>query len=128
MQILLHNDVASAGERRVLFANEGSFDRGVVGGVFRAVDKAEQIALIKVAKAINLIDGGDCVTKLRHDLGRQLEGNVGALGANVEEDIARRGHRLARAGADFLERMELGGTRRGEEPIPYLGAEAEDAG
>ena len=51
-----------------------------------------------------------------------------ALGANVEKQIARRGNSMARAGADFAERMELRGSRICEESIPSVGSKADDAG
>ena len=128
MQILLYDDVASARERGVFLTYQRSVDRRLVRGVFRAIDKAEQIAVIEIAKAVDLVRGGDCVTQLRHDLSRQLEGDVEALGANVEKQIARSGHDMSRAGADFAEGMELGGSRLCEEPVPRVGSKADDAG
>ena len=62
-----------------------------------------------------------------HDLRRQLETEVHPLGADVEEDVPRRGDRVV-AASDFAERVEVGRARRPEKPVPRIGPEPEDAG
>src|SRR5256885_577534 len=51
-----------------------------------------------------------------------------ALGADVEQQVAGRGHRMARSGPDLAERMQLRRPRRAEEPIPRLRSKPHHAG
>ena len=62
----------------------------------------------------------------RHDLGCELEAKIHARGANMEEEVARRGGGMARA-ADFAEGMQVFGFRRAEEPAPSVRADPHDA-
>ena len=64
----------------------------------------------------------------RHDLRRQLEAQIHALGADVEQQVARRGNRMARSGANLAERMQFRRPRRPKEPVPRVGSKPHDAG
>ena len=103
-------------------------DRRLTRRVLRAVDEADEIAVVEIAEAMHFVDGRDRVAEPRHDLRRQLEAEVHALGADVEQEIARRGDRMARSGADLAERMQLRRPRRAEQPVPGVRADAHDAG
>ena len=70
-----------------------------------------QIAVVEIAKAVHLVDRRDRVAEPRHDLRRQLEAEIHALGADVEQEIAGRGDRMTRSGLDFAERMQFGRPR-----------------
>ncbi len=50
-----------------------------------------------------------------------------AFGANVEENVARRGDGMAAAGANLPKRMKLGRAWRSEELVPGIGPESGDA-
>ena len=59
MQIFLHDDVAAAGEGGVLVADISGVDGRLPGRILRAVDEAEQIAVVEIAKAMHLVDRRD---------------------------------------------------------------------
>src|SRR5262249_18448641 len=63
-----------------------------------------------------------------HDLHGQLETQVHALGPDMEENVARCGNGMARAGANLLKRMKLGRTRRTEELVPGIRSKSGDTG
>ena len=90
VQVLLHDDIAAAGERRVLVADERCIVDGSARGILRSVDKAEEIAGIEITKAVHLIDRRHGGTEPGHDLRRQLEAQIQALGTDVEQQVAGR--------------------------------------
>jgi hypothetical protein len=61
-------------------------------------------------------------------LRRQLEAQIHALRADVEEQIAGRGDRMTRARLDFPEWMQLGWSRRPKDPIPNVRSKSHHAG
>ena len=63
VQVFLHDHVAAAGERGILVADERGVDRRVPVRVLGAVDEAEQVAVVEVAEAVHLVDGGDGVAE-----------------------------------------------------------------
>src|SRR4029077_142653 len=89
---------------------------------------AEEIAVVEIAKPMHFVDRRNRIAEPGHDLRRQLEAEVHALGANVEEEIARRRARMARARLDLSKGMQLRRPRITEEPVPRLGADPQDAG
>src|SRR5262249_11586304 len=107
VEILLHDDIAAARESRVFFANEYGILGHSAGGIFCAVDKAEQIALVEVAKALDLVSHGDYAFKASHDLHGKFEAEVHALGAYVEDHVARRRDGVAPPGTNFTEGMQF---------------------
>ena len=118
VQVLLHDHIAAAGKAAILVADQHGIDRRLALRVFGAVDKAQQIAVVEIAKAVHLVGDRHRVAEPRHDLGRQLEAQIHALGADVEQHVARRGDGVARSGAEFPERMQLGRARLAEQPVP----------
>jgi hypothetical protein len=46
----------------------------------------------------------------------------------MEEDVARRGHRVVRSAQDLAERVQMGRPWLPEHPVPRVGAESYDAG
>ena len=127
MQVLLHDHVAATGKHGVLLADDGGIDRGLIHGVLRAVDEADQVAIIKVGETMHFVRCGDGIAKPRHDLCRQLEAQIGARGADMKEDVARRCDGMMPA-ADFAEGMQVFRLWLSEETVPYVGAERHDAG
>ena len=130
VQIFLDDDVAAAGELWVFgFGDEGGVEGGEAAGIFGAVDEAEEVAVVEVAEAVGFVDGFESGADAGHDLGYQLEAEIHALGAEMEEEVGGSGRSVAIAGAEFFEGVELGGARIvGEEFVPGVGAERGDAG
>jgi hypothetical protein len=93
-----------------------------------SVDKADEIAVIEISKAVHFVDGRNHVAEPRHDLCGQLEAEIHALGANVEEQVAGRRDCMARSGPDFAERMQLCRVRSAKESIPRIRSYPHDAG
>jgi hypothetical protein len=85
VQVLLDHDVAAAGEVGVGAGADqgrpGQLGPGRVGG---AVDEAEQVASVEVAKAGRLVDDARGVAHDVQQLALELEGHVLALGTQVE--------------------------------------------
>ena len=67
---------------------------------------------------MHLVDRGDRIAELRHDLRRDLEAQVHPLGANVEQQVARGCDRVARSGPELSEGVKFGRARVPEQPIP----------
>ena len=127
VKVLLHDHVAAAGEGRVLLADDGGVDGGLVHRILRAVDEAEQVAIVEVLEAVHFVGRGDGAAEPRHDLRRQLEAQIHARGADMKQDVARRRDGVMLA-ADLAERMQVLRPRRAEQPVPGVGAESHDAG
>ena len=127
VEIFLHDHVAAAGERGVLAADDRGFGRFRAARILGSVDEAQEVAVVEVAEAVNLVDRRHGVAKPRHDLRRHLEAEVHPPGANMEQKIARGRDRMARSGPDLPERVKLGGARIPEQPIPGLGADSHHA-
>ena len=58
VQVLLHDDVAAAGEVRILVADQGGRARRPADRVLGAVDEAHQVAVVEVLEAVDLVDDG----------------------------------------------------------------------
>ena len=127
VQVLLDDHVAAAGEGGVLVADDGGGDALLARRVLRAVDEADQVALVEVAKAVHLVRRRDAPPSRAMIWRRQLEAQVHALGADVEQEVARRRHGVMPA-ADLAERVQLRGRGAAEQPVPGIGADARDAG
>ena len=87
----------------------------------------EQVAIVEIFEAMDLVHRGHGLAEARHDLGRQLEAQVHADGADVKQQVAGRRHRVMNA-MDFPEAMQLPGPRRAEQPIPGVRTDAHHAG
>ena len=79
VEVLLHDHIASAHEKRVLRANQdGSAGHGA-DRVFRPVDKAQQVPDVEVLESIYLIAHRHHVTHPIHDLRRQRKPSVSSV-------------------------------------------------
>jgi hypothetical protein len=88
--VLLHDDVAAAGKRTVLVADDHGVDGGLAFWVLGPVDEAQQVALVERAKAVYLVDhAGGFSERLGQPL-RQLEAQILTARADVEQQIAGR--------------------------------------
>ena len=123
MQIFLHDDIAAAGEARILGADQHRGERLVSGRVLGAVDKPEEIALVEIAETLHLVDRRHGGPEPGHDLRRQFKAQVEPLGTNVEQQIARGRDGVAGAGADLAERVQLQRLWRAEQPVPEIRAD-----
>ena len=123
VQVLLHDDVAAAGEGRVFGADERRVLGDRAGRVLGAVHETEQVALVEVLEAVRLVHRGHDVADAAHDLRGELEAQVHVGGADVEQQVAGRGHRVVHA-LDLAEGVQVGRPRRAEQPVPRVGAEA----
>ena len=128
VQIFLYDDIAAAREEGVFIADISGIDRRLRRRILRAVDEAEKVAVVEIAKPMYLVDCCNRVAERNHDLRRQLETEVHALGADMEQQIPRCCDRLPRAGLDLSKRMQLCRPRIAEDPVPRLGADPHDAG
>src|SRR5579863_1291879 len=115
MQIFLHDHVAAAGERGILLADDRSFDHRLTTRILGAVDKPKEIAVIEVAKAMNLVDRRDRVAETRHDLRRQLEAEVHPFRSDMEQQVPWGRNRMAQSGPDLPKRMKFSRARASEQ-------------
>ena len=111
MQIFLHDDVAAAGEINIFVADKNEFADGLTPRILGAIDKSKQIAVIKVSKPMHLVRLRHYTSDARHYLRGKLEAHIHVVGANVKQQIAGGGNRVASAGSNFAEWVQLGGTR-----------------
>ena len=121
MDVLLHVDVAAAGEIRFLVTDLG----GAVGQrtvrVLGAVDESEQVAVVEELEAVHLVDDGDRPAhRLDHPAG-ELEADVENLGPDVEQQVTRCGGGVVAGAAQLDERVQIFGARPGEQSIPRVG-------
>src|ERR1700739_4116520 len=72
VEVFLHDDVAAGGERGVLLADKHSID-GCSPWILRPIDKAEQVALIEVAKTLDFVHRRNSISQTRHKLSGKLE-------------------------------------------------------
>ena len=77
---------------------------------------------------MHLVHRRDGVPELGHDLRREFEAQIHTLGANMEQEVAWRGDRMARSGAELAERVKFRRPRVAEQPVPGVGADAHHAG
>src|SRR5207237_8473108 len=120
--------VAPAGEGRVLFADDGGVARQLIRRVLGPVDETDQVTVVEILEAMHLVDGGHRPSEPNHELRREFEAEVHSSGTDVEEDVAWRGHGMARLRPDLPERMELRRSGSAEKPVPGRGTEPHDAG
>ncbi|KAG0926691.1 hypothetical protein G6F31_018300 [Rhizopus arrhizus] len=127
VQVLLHQDVAAAGEFGVFVADHGEIDGLAPFGIFSAVDKTDDGAPVEVAKAMDFIDHGHRIAQAVDQQGRQFKAKVHGVRADVQQQIARRGHGHARAPAEPADRLQGRGARRADQRGPGGGPECTDA-
>ena len=81
----MHDDVAAAREWRVFRLDERRLGQIGAGGIFGAVDEAEEVSGIEVAKAMDLIGDRHGVAERLENEPLELETHVGAIGPDVEQ-------------------------------------------
>jgi hypothetical protein len=127
MQILLHDHVAAAGEGRVFATDDDGIDRRLIRGILGPVDKTDQVTVVEINEAMDLVDRVDGIADPGHDLGRQFETQVHAFGrTNVEQNVARRRDGMVPT-LDFPEGMQVDRPRLPEKAVPGVRAESHDA-
>ena len=128
VQVLLHDDVAAAGEVRIGVADQRRRPGRPADRVLGAVDEAEQVALVEVAESVHLVHHGDRPGQPGHGLGDELKTQVHPLVPDVEEQVTRRGGGMVHGAGERAERVQLGRARAGEQAIPGARGDAGDAG
>ena len=84
VDVLLDDDVAAAGERGILVADQDGFARGRALRVLGAVDEAEHVAFVEGPEPVHLVDDlGESAQPLGQSLG-QFEAQVESVGPDVE--------------------------------------------
>nr|WP_217994506.1 hypothetical protein [Mobilicoccus pelagius] len=96
-------------------------------GVLRAVDEPEQVALVPVPEAENLVLGHDVADERLPQQPGEFERRVHVLAADVEEQVTGRGGRGVRVVLDGAERVQLRRARGVVHVVPQLGTDADDA-
>ncbi|MNN52802.1 hypothetical protein D3C81_1675220 [compost metagenome] len=127
VQVFLHQHIAARGKQRVFIADHREVGSLATDRVFGAIDKADDAAHIEIAKALNFIDDRDRVSKGREQLRGQLEAQVHLLGANVQQDVARRCQRSTSFAAELAKPVQRSRARAAEQGVPGTGAKATDA-
>ena len=89
VQIFLNDDIAASDEVSIFIADERRAGQIEAGRVGRAVDKAEKVARIEIAKARNFVDDGHASAKTVEQNPFKFKAQIGAFGSNMEEKVAR---------------------------------------
>src|SRR5262249_52997982 len=76
VEIFLHDHIAATGECGILLTDERGVDHRLATRILSAVDEAQEVAVIEVTKAVDLVDRRDRVAEACHDLRRHLEAKV----------------------------------------------------
>src|SRR4029077_4746741 len=96
--------------------------------ILRPIDETQEIAVVKITEALYFVYRRNSVSEPRHDMHSTFEAEIHTLGADVEQQVARRGNRMARSCANLPERVQLCRPRLPKEPVPRVGPKAHDAG
>ena len=128
VHVLLHDDVAAAGEAGIGVADQGGHPGGAADRVLGAVDEAEQVALVEVAEPVHLVGHRGGAGQPGHDLAGELEAHVHPLVPDVKEQVALCGGSPVGSSGELAERMQLGRARSGEQPVPRARANPGHAG
>lgn len=126
MQVFLNNDIAAASKSRVFLTNQGRIKGGLAGGVFRAIDKAEQITFIKIFETVNFIHNGGDAFQPGHDSRAQFKTQIHAGGADMEQQVSRCGGGVMHA-IDFPKGMQFTRAWCAKKVIPRVGPNARNA-
>jgi len=127
MQIFLNDDVAASCEVAIFIANKRRSGQIEASRIRRAVDKAEKISRIEIAKARNLIDHRDAVAETVEQKSLKFKAEIRTLGADMEEKIA--GCRRRRMDRALYRRKDLELLRPllEVEAIPEIATDSNDA-
>ncbi len=85
VQVLLHDDIASPGEVRIVVTEDGGAVEGVASWILRAVDEAQEVTVVEIAEPLHLIDDRDGIAERDEEQAFQLKAEVAALGADMKE-------------------------------------------
>lgn len=118
MKIFLDDYLAAAGEDRISTADSGSILCGAVTRIFGAVHKSHHIAIIEIAEVVHLVGDCDGVADAFQDLRGEFKAGVGALGANLKQDVTR-GRNGVESGSEFpgMDETRRDGERRRAGPM-----------
>ena len=128
VKVFLDDDIAAACKGRVLVAHNAASRAASPRGFSVPSTKPHDVAVFEITEALDLVGNRNSVSDAFHDLRRQLEAEVHAPGANVEEDVAGSRDGVAATGTDLSKGMKLGGTRRSQQFVPGVRAESHYAG
>jgi hypothetical protein len=81
----------------VFAADHYSLTRGLSSRILSAIDEPDDIAIIEIPEAVNLIGNRNGIADAVHDLGRQFKTEVHTFSSNMEQDVAGRGDGVAAA-------------------------------
>lgn len=73
VEVFLDDDIAAAGERGVLFADEHGLEHRLAPRIFRPIDEADEVAVVEETETVHFIYRRDGIPDARHDLRRKLE-------------------------------------------------------
>ena len=128
VDVLLHDDVAPACERRVLVTDHHRVKSDTAGRILGPVHEAEQVTLVEVLESVDLIDDRGHVAEPVHDLAGELETEIHLRSANMKQQITRSGHGSVLGAGDLAEGMQLRRACSGEQAVPGLRSHADHAG
>jgi len=128
VEIFLHDHIAAADERGILLADKSGVDHRFTARILGTVDESQEVAVIEVTKAVDLVDHRHRVAEARHNVHRHLEAKVHPLRTDMEQQVPWRGNRMARSGPDFPERVEFGWAWVSEQLVPCVGPDTRHAG
>jgi len=97
VKIFLDDDIAAARKGSIFVTNKCSLFCRAASRIFCAIDEPEDVAIIEIAKAVNLVGNRNYVADSVHDLCRQFKTKIGAFGSNVKKDVPRSGDGMAAA-------------------------------
>src|ERR1700729_1834930 len=132
MQILLHDDVASAGKLRIFTANESRLRHCVSYRVLGSIHESQKISGFEVAESMHFVGARRAGSQLIEDGSGQLEAQIEAKCTNVEQKVTRSGRCESRASFDGAKRMQVARPSppicRSHDAIPGGRADSHDAG
>src|SRR5208282_105228 len=88
VKVLLHDDIAATCKGGVLAADDYGLTSDIPPRILSTIDEADDIAIVEIPEAVNLIGNRNGIADAVHDLGRQFKTKVHAFGSNVEQDVA----------------------------------------
>src|SRR5579864_7865795 len=120
VEILLNDDITAGSKRRAFVADEDGIGYGGAAGILRAIDEPQEIALVEVTKAVHLIHWRNCISQTPHNLSGQLKAQIHLPGADVEQQVAWCGDRMARPSTNLTKGMQFCRPGLPEEAVPCV--------
>ena len=128
VDVLLHDDIAPACERRVLVTDHHRVKGDTSGRILGPVHEAEQVTLVEVLESVDLIDDRGHVAEPVHDLAGELETEIHLRSANVKQQINPEWPRLGAWRRRSGGRDATAPVVPGEQAVPGLRSHADHAG